>query len=466
MSAARPLIMLLAAVWLLAGFMPGSLFAAGAEGGTGMLHATGGVDALHAADMHGTDALDHHGHHDHGAGETTAPGRFSLRDLPASLDTGEALLIVFFVFMLLLSGVVLWGVLVRSRTEELKRTIGNHVLQLQRILFLAVAANLGWMLWLRDGLSDFFVIRTLAREQAGLAWMTLLVMSLLGLFLLGRNKLFDVLWLFLVVAATTRLGHADLSLDLVLSSLLSGIHLLAAALWIGGLYKLLAMRNRFRYDAERLAPNVLNASLAAMILLFVSGLANSAMYLPDLGLLTHTRWGWILVVKTALFAVLILLTLLLRRRGVHRAGAVLKLKFAVVLLVSALSAVMPVSSPIPHGEPLHWHEMGEEVHMTAEIAPLSRGGNDYRVTVWLPEGSGPPRSVEMDLFHEDAEEPDHTIPLMPATADTDLHFVGFADYYYAASGDHMDRPGRWTVRVRIVEDGGRTWTFANHATVY
>lgn len=461
MRPARPLILLVATVWLLAGFVPGSLFAAGPEDGVGPVSVAAGSAVMHAADDQGAGELDHHGH-----GTEAVADRFSLMDLPASLNTGEGLLIVFFVFLLLLAGVVLWGILVRSRTEEQRRYVGNHVLQLQRLLFLAVVANLAWLLWQRDGFSDLSVIRDLPREHGGLAWITLIVVSVLGLLLLNRSKLFDTLWLFLVVAATTQLGHTELSLDMFLSSLLSGIHLLAAALWIGGLYKLLAMRNRYRYDAERMAPNVLNASLAAMILLFVSGVANSAMYLPDLGLLTHTRWGWILVVKTALFAFLILLTLLLRRRGVHRAAAVLKLKFAVVLLVTALSAVMPVSSPIPQGEPLHWHEMGEEIHMTAEVYPLQRGHNAYRVTVWFPEGSGPPQSVELELSAEEEGEPDHTIVLTPADADADLHFVGFADYYYEASGTHLDRPGQWTIRVRIVDSGGRAWSFANSATVY
>lgn len=444
-------------VWLLAGLLPGTLLAVGVE--DRIDHA-----ATHAVAGHGPEVPAAHDHH--GMAETVATGTFTLSDLPGSLNVGEGLLIVFFVFFLLLAGVVLWGILIRSRTEEQRRVVGNHVLQLQRLVFLAVTGNLAWLIWLRDGFADLSVIRSLPHEHGGLAWITLLIMSVLGLLLLHRSRLFDTLWLLLVVAATTQLGHTDMSLNLLLSSLLSGFHIVAAALWIGGLYMLLAMRNRFRYDAERLAPNVLNASLAAMILLFVSGIANSAMYLPDLGLLTHTRWGWILIAKTVLFALLVLFMLLLRRMGVHRAGAVLILKFVLVLLASALSAVMPVSSPVPQGEPLHWHEMGDEVHMTAEVDPLQRGRNAYRVTVWFPEGSGPPQSVSMELVPADAEEPVHTVVLAQTTAATDLHFVGFADFHYEASGDHIDRPGPWTVRVQVVDDGGRLWTFTNSAMVY
>lgn len=425
------------AAFLAAGLVPVPLLAA---------------DAMHG---HGTD----HGH----AG---ASGRFSPRDFPASLGFDEALLVVFFVCFLLLAGIVLWEILQRSRTRDMGRFAAHHVLQWQRLVFLAVLANLARLIWLKGGLDDLSVLRSLPYEQSGLAWLVLFALSVFGLFFLHRGKLFDTVWLFLAIAAATQIGHADLSLDHVLSSVLSGIHLLAAALWIGGLYMLLAKRKRFRYDAERLAPNVMNASLAAMVLLFVSGLANSALYLPDLGLITMTRWGLILTAKVFLFALLVLVMLLVRKRGAMRSVGLIRLQFAVVLFLAAISGIMPISEPVPSEGPLHWHVMGEDVHMTAEIDPLRQGLNEYRVTVWFPEGTGAPQSVEMVLAPDGRDGEARVLELVREAKRTDVHFVGFADYHYKAAGGHIDGPGRWTIEVRIVDAAGKRWTFDREAIIY
>lgn len=395
-----------------------------------------------------------------------ADGTFSLGDLPASLGLQEWLLIAFFAFYLLLAGVVLWGLLGRGRTEEQQKLIGRHVLQWQRLTFLAVVANLLRIIWQAGGFDDISVVRGLPEDPAGLAWLVLLVLSALGLFFLNHGKLFDGIWLLASIAAVTQLGHGDMSLSLLVSSLLSGIHLFASALWIGGLYTLLAMRNRFRYDAERLLPNVLNASIASMVLLFVSGLANSALYLPDLGLLDETRWGWTLLVKTVLFALVALLTFLVRRRNAYRAVHLLRINFLIVFLSCAISAVMPISEPVPRGEPVHWHVMGEDVHMTAEIDPMHRGDNDYRVTVWFPEGSGEPRSVEMTFRLGGSNPQEKHVVLSRTQSETGMHFAGFAEYVYEAGGRHIDRPGTWAIAVNITGHDGTTHLFEHTATVY
>lgn len=465
MSAIRTLALLLA-IWTAACAFAPACYGAAHDGsraappaaaiaGTGD-HAAAGMPA---EDAHAHDPA--HGHAPAGAGA----GTFSLRDFRASLGPDEGLMILFSAFFLLLSGAVLWRILLRW-TEEQNRFAGRRILQLQRLAFLAIAANLLRHVWLQGGAADPSVLRSLPADPAALAWLVLFALSALGLFLLGRNKLIDALWLLFAVAAVTRIGHAELSLDDVLASLFSAIHLLASALWLGGLYMLLAVRKRYRYEAERLAPNVVNASIAAMVLLFVSGLANSALYLPDLNLIFKTRWGWILAAKAVLFALLALVVLIVRRRGVRRSLGLLRLQFAAVLFLAAASGIMPISDPIPAEGPLHWHVMGDEVHMTGEIDPLRRGDNVYRVTAWFPEGTGAPRRVEMELRLEGREEAVRLVELDRVAKETDLHFVGFSDYYYEAHGSHIDRPGRWTVEVRITDAAGNVWTFDRAAMVY
>lgn len=420
---------------------------------------------------HGTDGHEPGGEplHDGGsangpAGDHDAAGRMTLRGLAASFGLEEGLLVAFFVFFLLLAGAVLWWILSRGWTESVKRHVGRHILQLQRLTFLSVLANLLLMFGRRGGFDDPSVVLSLADEREGMAWLALLLLSAVGLFLLQRSKLFDTLWLLSAIAAASAIGHADQSLNMMLSALFSAIHLAAAALWIGGLYVLLALRGRHRRDAERLTPNAMNASVAAMVLLFVSGLVNSAMYLPDLGLISQTRWGLILAGKTILFALLVVMAAVFRRR---RSGAgFVRLQLLLVLVMAAASGVMPISPPVPDEGPLHWHEMGDDLHMTAEIEPLAVGENAYRVTVWLPAGSGPPRSVELKLVPDGKADAARTVSLERVEKAADQAFPGFDDYRYEASGPHIDRPGRWTVVVRITDAAGQAREYARTAAVY
>lgn len=471
MKAVVRTLMMLSAAFLAAGFVSSAplYVAADVAGNTGSGLAAAEIPTTRHDHGHGTengadDTATHDGHApEAGAGDA---GRFSVQELFASLGLDEALHTAFFALFLLLSGVVLWWVLSRGWTEGLKRHIGRHMLQLQRLMFLAVTANVLRQVWLNGGFDDLSAVRAMAEDPEGLAWLVLFALSAIGLLSLQRNRFVDLLWLFLGIAAATQIGHAKMSLDHVLSSIFSGIHMLAGALWIGGLYVLLALRRRYRHDAERLAPNVANASIAAMVLLFVSGLVNSAMYLPDLGLIVHTRWGWTLAGKTILFALLVLLVILSRRRRRNRLAGVLRLQFLIVVVLAAVSGMLPISEPVPDEGPLHWHVMGEDVHMTGEIDPLKIGDNEFRVTVWFPEGTGEPRSVEMELRPDAGDAEARTVVLERREAGSDLVFVGFADYHYTATGGQIDRPGRWTVVVKIVDASGKLWTFENAATVY
>lgn len=400
------------------------------------------------------------------AGNAAGARWMSAGELAASFGPEEGLLVAFYVFFLLLSGVVLWWILSRGWTEAQKRLIGRHLLQLARLSFLAVLANLLLVFGRLGGFDDPSVLFSLADERDGLIWLALLALSAAGLFLLQKSKLFDTLWLLAAVAAVTGIGHAELSLNAVLSSLFAAVHLLAAALWIGGLYVVLALRRRHRRDAERLVPNAMNAAVAAMVLLFVSGLVNSAMYLPDLSLIGRTRWGLILAGKTILFALFVLLAAVARRLRNGPGPGFLRLQLALVLVLAAVSGVMPISPPVPDEGPLHWHEMGEDLHMTAEIVPLRVGANVCRVTVWLPEGSGGPRSAEVELRPEGGGGGARTVELERKEREADVAFAGFDDYHFETSGAHIDHAGRWTVTVRIADADGHVRTFTRAVAVY
>src|SRR5690606_16522174 len=236
-----------------------------------------------------------------------------------------------------------------------------------------------------------------------------------------------------------------------------GLHLLAASLWSGGLLMILMLWGRHRYEAERLLPTFSSASLTAVVVLAVSGLASSTLYLLDLSYLVETRWGLLLIGKLVVLGIVILLAAAIRRRmrrnGVHRIGAMLKLDLLLIIVITGLAALMTESEPIPANQPIHWHVMGEEIHMTLDVSPKTLGSNHYGVTVWLPEGDKP-QKVELRMAHRNNEDNQMTIPIAPVTGKADMEFLGFSEYKYQASGDRIPEPGWWNFTVEVIDAKG------------
>lgn len=83
------------------------------------------------------------------------------------------------------------------------------------------------------------------------------------------------------------------------------LHLMATAIWLGGLVWLVAIsaddESRFRREAERVS----GAALAAVIVVALSGAVQSLLFLPRLGALLTTPYGWILIWKMIGMAILI-----------------------------------------------------------------------------------------------------------------------------------------------------------------
>jgi copper transport protein len=99
-------------------------------------------------------------------------------------------------------------------------------------------------------------------------------------------------------------------------------------------------------------------------------------------------------------------------------------------------------SPLPDREPLHWHVMGETIHMTADLAPNWPGPNDLTVLVWVPEGEEAPAEVSAGI--RNAQGSETTVILEPKEANEDKDAVGFPgfvrfDYKWKLRLKHPDQ---------------------------
>lgn len=101
-------------------------------------------------------------------------------------------------------------------------------------------------------------------------------------------------------------GHAIALADPVTGVLLDWIHLLAAALWVGGLLQF-ALVLRPGAEAAVLVRRFSPLAGASVLLLALTGLYPALARIPGLAYLTGSSYGWALVVKLALLAPLLLL---------------------------------------------------------------------------------------------------------------------------------------------------------------
>jgi hypothetical protein len=120
-----------------------------------------------------------------------------------------------------------------------------------------------------------------------------------------------------------------------------------------------------------------------------------------------------------------------------------------VMLVSAL-----VSTPVPGGsvlkEPIYWHVMGQEAHMSLRIREWSGRGQQVRLDIWLPSGTGNPVSAEVALRRD---EKGVKVPILYKEGGPDPYgFEGFDKYTYESEGNYMAGSGSWTIEV-VVTDG-------------
>lgn len=131
----------------------------------------------------------------------------------------------------------------------------------------------------------------------------LMVVALWALALARRTRVAAGL-AFAALFVSGAIGHPAAIVPAV-SIPAKALHLMATALWLGGLLWLVAIsaadEPRFRREAERVS----GVALAAVVVVAVSGVVQSLLFLPTIGALLTRPYGWILVWKMIGMAVLI-----------------------------------------------------------------------------------------------------------------------------------------------------------------
>jgi copper transport protein len=384
----------------------------------------------------------------------------------------DVLRMLYMTVFLLLVGMIVWDVqLQRGRSVEDGRRPRAWILLLQRLHLLILIVVVVEFVRSAVGLESWQPVKDiLLHTTSGISWTIILVLSFIGLAVLRRSRITDVIWVLIVIASMTQIGHAASTQYRLFASVLSGIHMLAAAVWAGGLLYLLILLKGYSHTVGQSIRKFSNASLIAISLIIISGMVSSIQYLNDLSYVFQTRWGHLLLLKIAVVILVIMVGTIIRsryiRKGQFQIGTWIKLDIILLIIIASLAALLSSVEPNPPNEPLHWHEMGEDIHMTAKITPRIPGDNQFELSVWLPEHSGEPTSVSMSLTLESEDTPKN-IELTELDRDaSEYGFGGFNEYMYEADSDELDRAGIWLIRIVVTNQDNQSWTYEKEVRVY
>ncbi|MCC3374899.1 copper resistance CopC/CopD family protein [Cohnella sp. REN36] len=389
-----------------------------------------------------------HGGHNHGGGQDLTTQTFLL----------YASRIAYYAGLLALSGLLLWSAqrgtspIVREVREGAIRTFSKYTTLAIIAYVVFQMANLTqgepFSEWGRI-LTD----TTIGRLYAAELLLALAAPLLSGLGLAGR-----LFWAAVALFIEAWSGHAAAFSPIAYTVGLDFVHLLAASAWGGGLALLLLVWRKERPEAGRFALVFSKWALVSFLLLWVTGTLSTLVFLPTLDYLWYTPWGKWLLVKAGLSLLVVAAAFLIRlrlRRGDLPRGFLLKTDFGLLAGIVFCVGILTYQNPLPANEPLSYHEMGTDMHVTLRISPNAPGDNNFTLKVWLPEASGAPKSIELRLRPLDRKDVGAIeVPIVPVEDKGLDDFPEYTKYAFEAKGPYLAFRGKWEAEVRVVDAKG------------
>ncbi|OXM17597.1 copper resistance CopC/CopD family protein [Paenibacillus herberti] len=367
---------------------------------------------------------------------------------------------LYYVALMLAAGCALWPLLYRSRWEGISQLLRERFAKLpaQALVLVSLLYVFVESTQIMVGQSSEEWLPLFTSTSVGQSYVALLLLAFAGLSLpVGRNSLRAV-WGLLLLATETWNGHAAASSPRWATLSLDFVHLVGAALWAGGLMLLIALWYGERKEAGRFAESFSRAAWISIVVLSLSGILLTLLYMTKLEYLLITPWGILLLVKAGLVILVTVIGFLLRRRMKRSgfpSGILLKADGALMALILVIVGVFTYISPLPANEPVSWHKMGSEMHVSLRITPNVPGSNEFITRIWMFKSLGNPESVKLRLVPIDKPEVGAIeIPLEKFQDDEISTFDGYTKTAYRTTGTYLPFAGLWRAEIRVVDEKG------------
>ncbi|CAM3831426.1 copper resistance protein CopC [Cohnella lubricantis] len=366
--------------------------------------------------------------------------------------------IAYYAGLLIIAGLLFWG-LQRGAAQTVRDAREAAIGFMGKFIVCATLAYVVLNLYnLTQGepLSEW--VRVLTQTTVGKLYAANLLLAFAALLLGGLSAPARLFWAAVALFVEAWNGHAAVYDPISYSVALDFVHLAAASVWAGGLLLLLLIWRKERPEAGRFAIVFSRWALFAFLALWLTGILSVLLFLPSLEYLFYTAWGKWLLAKVALSVLVMAAAFFIRlrlRKGSLPPGGLLRADFGLMAGIVLIVGVLTYQNPLPANQPLYYHEMGTDMHVTLQISPNAPGNNSILVKVWLPESIGQPKSTVLRL--QPTERGDVGVIDVPLESfkDSEIYaFEGYVEAAYKANGPYLPFAGEWQAQVRVTDADG------------
>ncbi|RJE88849.1 hypothetical protein D3P07_12830 [Paenibacillus sp. 1011MAR3C5] len=348
------------------------------------------------------------------------------------------------------------------------------------------------IIWIASGWSR---IDMLASQFSGIAWNDILSQTMVGkvafmrpaaaiiILLLAfapkREAVWanPVKWLLAagIIVTFPLTGHAYAAAeDAMVAIIAHSVHMGTAAVWFGGLTGLWMLT--YRPDGSgtllRAGDKFAMYALPSIVLIIISGVWLTLDHLSSWSQLWGSDYGRLALVK------ILLLLLVVGIAAVHRLlrakasgeraliwGVRAEIVAAVALIVFAgwlsTTSPPPYSPPNAAREPVYWHVMGDNAHMTLRINESKDGTQVVKLDVWLREDQGEPDELLIEFVPETGDAAGTAVfPVEMQEGGSDpFGFPGFNKYSYTAEGAYIGAAEDGRLKVSFKDKSGETFSY-------
>jgi len=374
--------------------------------------------------------------------------------------------ILFYMALILTTGWIVWGTIHTLEKEEIKSSFRQRAFHLQIALFITtVGLAFVQLSELLDRWTLTEIGSILTGTTVGISLVVTVLLSLLGFPILLRFKWLDLVWVLMILAAKSFNGHAaafepeirSMSLDLDV------VHLLAAAVWAGGLLYILTYWKKQKEHVRQFLPFFSQVALISILILIVTGAAYTLIFVPQLDYLLHALWGKLLLVKIALVLLVFVIGALLRntmkKKKEDSLGTLVKIDFSVMLIILGIVGVLTHLNPLPENEPLEWKNQDRYIDFTTSISPKTPGYNHFKVTANSHKEDLEIKRIELFLIYKDNLEIEPIqVPFSKIEQSKNVQFK--------INGTYLPIEGSWTAELRIVDSEDNEKVYYKDFIVY
>ncbi|QGQ95939.1 hypothetical protein EHS13_14175 [Paenibacillus psychroresistens] len=259
---------------------------------------------------------------------------------------------LFYASLLGLCGWIFWTLAYRPIAQDLVNFNRKITLVLQiGFLFSLLLMIFTQLQAIADQWSFTTVKSVLLGTTLGYSWFASLGLSIIGFIFLSRSRIFDGLWVVLLLTAKVGNGHAMSFENHIGMAALNVVHLFAAAIWVGGLLYIIAHWRKFHDYTIKFLPQFSKYALLSMLLLTVSGTLYTLIILPKIEYLFETQWGILLCTKIGLmllvFAVGGMLRYYMKRKKSISIKQLVRIDISLMLLILLIVSIFTYLNPLP-----------------------------------------------------------------------------------------------------------------------